>query len=113
MSFSILAQAAEAGSEDPSYALQVLAAAGGVVISVVLPILSKYVKSIFGGAAATEPLYERVWRFAKPYLALAVFSIIVAAIVVAFLDEEINTLQAALLAGYVSDATLQKIATPQ
>lgn len=78
----------------------------GVVISVVLPPLSTYVRSQFGSTTAPAINF-------KKYGALLAFSLITALLVLAgyraMNPNTSITWYAALLAGYTWDATLQKI----
>jgi len=78
---------------------------GGVGISILLPVLSAYVKSAFSATAATVDF--------KKYGILALFSALTALIVLALYravepDEQITAL-AALLLGYGWEATLEKL----
>ena len=59
----------------------------------------------------TAVTFHSIWDAAKPYLALAILSILVAVVIIAIFDSQGNELKKwwqALLAGYVSDSTLQK-----
>jgi hypothetical protein len=53
---------------------------------------------------------RRVAEAAKPYVILGAFSLVVSILIIAFLSKEIATWQSALIAGYLWDSTLQKIA---
>lgn len=83
----------------------------GVAISVVLPIVRHALPATPSGAleAAAPPVWVRIWREARPYLALGLFSCIVGLLVLAAMGEQILDWRAALLAGYASDSTLQKL----
>ena len=77
----------------------------GVLVSVVLPPLTAYVRSVFQPTAASIHF--------KKYGALLLFSALTSALVLAFFraarpDDEIAW-YAALLAGYAWEATLEKI----
>ena len=77
----------------------------GVVISVLLPVLSAAVRSMFGATAAIVDF--------KKYAVLAAFSALTALLVLAVYrgtkpDEDI-TFYAALLAGYGWEATVEKL----
>lgn len=80
-----------------------LSVAGGVVISVVLPLvralLPKPPSAVGGGTA---------WDRVRPYVATGVFSLIVALLVVATMGDQLDSWATALLAGYLWDSTLQK-----
>jgi hypothetical protein len=91
----------------------------GVAVSVLLPIIRQYLpKPEFrgGGGPPTflgqlgEKLRE-FWDKSRPYIVTAIFSLIVALVIVAFLGDTIKTWQSAFLAGYTADSTLQKITT--
>ena len=84
-----------------------LSVAAGVAVSVILPLIRPMLpKPLNMRNAPTD-----FWVYAKPYLTTALFSLIVALILVAFLGETLNTWQSAFLAGYTADSTLQKITT--
>jgi thiol:disulfide interchange protein len=91
----------------------------GVAASILLPVLKEALPKPPALAGVVEvttpPLLSRIWKAAKPYLALALFSAIVALLVMAAAEAAEKPLRAwweALLAGYVSDSTLQKLVTP-
>src|SRR5262245_11078577 len=88
-----------------------LACAGGIAISVILPILARFLPGSTGGGglAGGESWLTRVWRVAQPYVVTGLFSALAALLIVAFLAEQLTDWRAALLAGYASDSTLQKI----
>jgi hypothetical protein len=86
---------------------QLLFIALGVAASVLIPVLM--------AAAPKGPsgrgFGARLWTHLRPYLALAVASLLIALVVLAILesqDQHIKEWWQALLAGYVSDSTLQK-----
>jgi hypothetical protein len=79
----------------------------GVAVSVVLPLVRAFLPK--PGLARARA--QARWVQARPYVATAVFSLIVGLLVVAFLGDTIHTWQSALLAGYTADSTLQKITT--
>jgi hypothetical protein len=82
----------------------------GVVISVVLPILRELIPKPSGGVTAgVSGFLPRLWAAAKPYLALMLFSLIVALLIVAMIQDQLGDWRAALLAGYTADSTLQKV----
>lgn len=87
-----------------AYALVVV----GILVSIVLPILMRYLHSI-GGAGLSS-----LWSVVKPYLVVGALSLVAAVVVLAFAGQAIETWQwqNALLAGYAWDSTLQKIAKP-
>ena len=80
----------------------------GVVVSVVLPLIRPFVPKPPG---FDRTGWEKFWKFARPYLATAVFSLILALLVLAALQETITDWRTAFLAGYTADSTLQKITT--
>ena len=80
----------------------------GVAVSVVLPLIRSWLPRPSSAEAATAiPRWER----ARPYVATALFSLIVAILIVASVGDTISTWQAAVLAGYAADSTLQKAST--
>jgi len=83
-----------------------LAVAAGVAVSVILPIIRPLLPKPLGPENRGE-----VWEIIKPYLITAIFSLIVALVLVAFLGDTIKTPGAGFLAGYTADSTLQKITT--
>lgn len=91
------------------------ACAGGVLLSFIIPVLSISVKKQFnvGGPAGFGGiglLARTIWQQAKPYATLAVLSLAVAIVIIAFSGDSLKTWQLAFLAGYAWDSTLQKIA---
>jgi hypothetical protein len=83
-------------------------AALGVVASVMLPVLR-------AALPAPPTLAGGWWQVARPYVALAFFSLLVSLLVLAAAEAADKPLRAwweALLAGYVSDSTLQKLKQP-
>lgn len=109
-----------------------LGCVAGVVLSIVIPVLSKAVRKEFdllqsGGKAgpglnALPPpetqggmlhsawnVLSAVWPAARPYALLGAFSLLVALLVVAFLGDALTDWRSALIAGYLWDSTVQKI----
>lgn len=91
-----------------------IACAGGVVLSIAIPVLAKAVQKQFnvGGPAelgGVRLLMHAIWQQLRPYAILTAFSLTVALLVVAFMGESLRTWQLALLAGYAWDSTLQKV----
>lgn len=80
----------------------------GVVASVVLPLIRALLPKPNVGLRQWAGL---LWPKIRPYVATAVFSLIVAALLMAFLGDTISTWRSALLAGYSFDSTLQKLST--
>jgi hypothetical protein len=80
--------------------------AGGVVISVILPLI-KALLPVPGSRA----LGRRIWPRIRPYVATGLFSLIVAVLVVAAMGDKLATPAQALIAGYMWDSTLQKLTT--
>jgi hypothetical protein len=86
-------------------------AALGVAASVLIPVLRAAVPR--PSSVETLGLRSRVGVALRPYVALAVLSLIVALVVAAAAaaaGKPLDTWYAAFLAGYVSDSTLQKLA---
>jgi hypothetical protein len=78
----------------------------GVLVSVILPLIRPMLPKPLKMRNAPAHFWD-----AKPYLITAIFSLIVALIIVAFLGDTLSTWQAAFLAGYTADSTLQKLST--
>jgi hypothetical protein len=76
----------------------------GVVVSVVLPILREMLPKASQGITRSA-----LWVAARPYVILGLFSLVVALLLVAFLQGQLTDWRAALLAGYSADSTLQKL----
>jgi len=105
-----------------------LACAVGVFLSILIPVLSRAVQKELQAqygvqaegkalAPAKPPLWRRalkvaalIWPHAQPYVFLAVLSLAIALLLVAYLGDTLADWKAALLAGYACDSTLQKIA---
>jgi len=95
-----------------------LSCAGGVAVSILIPVLRKTVVESFplvttgrnGGAITISipGVFLKLWPVFRPYAALSALSLLVALLLVAFLQDKLSTWQSAFLAGYVWDATLQK-----
>jgi len=86
-----------------------LLVAVGVAISVVLPIVRQSLPVPSSGTAGVGGLLGWVWQKAKPYLAIGAFSLVTAVLIVAFTGDTFKSPQAALLAGYAWDSTIQKL----
>lgn len=91
-----------------------LACAAGVLLSALIPSLAATVRQYFsaGTPAALEQLAlaKLLWHATRPYIILAAFSLAVSVLIIAFLGNQLATWQSALIAGYLWDSTLQKIA---
>ena len=83
-----------------------LAAAAGVAISVILPLIRAALPKPPAMLATASRSW---WEVARPYVATAAFSAIVALLIVA--SNEDLTWRTALFAGYAVDSTLQKMTT--
>ena len=83
-----------------------LSVAGGVVISVILPLiralLPKPPQALAGG---------NWWERIRPYVGTGIFSLIVAILIVAAMGDQLDSWSKALIAGYAWDSTLQKLTT--
>ena len=83
-----------------------LAVTGGIVISVILPLiralLPKPLAALAGGIKRE--------RF-RPYVATGIFSLVVAVLIVAAMGDRLDSWSTALIAGYTWDSTLQKFTT--
>jgi len=79
----------------------------GIAISVVLPLIRAFLPK--------PPVALRNdtgwWEAVRPYVATAIFSLIVAALIVAGMGDRLNSWATALIAGYTWDSTLQKLMT--
>ena len=80
----------------------------GVAISVVLPLIRRRFHGL-SKRSRTGPASGIHAR--TPYVATALFSLLVAALLMAYLGATITSWTGALLAGYTCDSTLQKLAT--
>ena len=90
----------------------------GIAVSVLLPIIRQYLPAPTRGGGGGGPFLEQFnqklhefWEMSRPYIITAIFSLIVALVILAFLGDSIKTWQSAFLAGYTADSTLQKITT--
>jgi hypothetical protein len=86
--------------------------AAGVAISILLPVLRQWLphpRKEEGTGAGVSGWFPQFWRVARPYVVLGVFSLAVALLLVAFVQDQLTDWRAALLAGYASDSTLQKL----
>ena len=83
-----------------------LSVAGGVVISVVLPLIRALLPKPPTALAA-----GLIWKTIRPYLATGLFSLIIALLIVAAMGNELDSWATALFAGYTWDSTLQKLTT--
>lgn len=84
--------------------------AGGVLISIVLPIFrSMLPKSNAVTTAGVGGFLPKLWGVTKPYIAVLVVSLLVSLLVVAFMADQLTDWRVALLAGYASDSTIQKL----
>src|SRR5438445_3859268 len=82
----------------------------GVAISVILPILRRGYPRVT--AATSREFWRLLWDAAKPYLLLGIGSTLTAILIIAGLANagiQITTWHQALLLGYFSDSTLQKL----
>jgi hypothetical protein len=88
----------------------------GILISIFLPGLRKLVVKYrqTAGPAAAESTGSAIWNAIKPHLAIGIFSLITALILLAALGDTITNWSVALLLGYAwestLDSTLQKLA---
>jgi hypothetical protein len=76
--------------------------AAGIVISIVLPILRKSLPT-------PKPAGVGIWSIAKPYLAVGIFSLLTAVLILALVGDTLKDWRGAILAGYAWDSTLQKL----
>ncbi len=82
----------------------------GVVISVILPVLRAGYPKVTAGTAGD--FWRMLWDTARPYLLLGIGSTLTALLLIAGLAStgtQITTWYQALLLGYFSDSTLQKL----
>ena len=83
-----------------------LSVAGGIVISVLLPLIRAFLPKPPKSLAS-----ETKWKRIRPYVATGFFSLIVAVLIVAVMGDRLNSWSTALIAGYTWDSTLQKLTT--
>jgi hypothetical protein len=81
-----------------------LSVAGGIVISVILPVIRALLPKP-PMALAREDKWQRI----RPYIATGIFSLIVAVLIVAAMGPQLSSWSTALIAGYTWDSTLQKL----
>ncbi|MBC9032935.1 hypothetical protein IAG41_11070 [Sphingomonas sp. JC676] len=84
----------------------------GIVISVLLPVIWVAVRAAFpapAGPAGLRDDSKKLWTIIKPYLLLGIASAMTAIIIMFALGKQVETAQAAMLAGYAWDSTLQKL----
>jgi hypothetical protein len=91
-------------------------AAGGVATSILLPVMIRTLRAEFNAAvpaARTRSWPMRLamasWPVVRKYLALLVFSLLTALLIVAAFGDSITSWRAAFVAGYAWDSTIQKI----
>jgi hypothetical protein len=97
--------------DDLSFIEQLLVVALGVATSVLIPVLASVIPRA-GERGQVGGWLRLVWRYAKPYLALGLFSVLVGLVVLAVFEAQNKPLDEwwqAFLAGYASDSTLQKV----
>jgi len=90
--------------------------AGGVITSVLLPVMIRSVQTIFATAAPAdidESAWVRFVRIAWPhirkYFILLGFSLLTALVLVAFIGDKLSGWGQAFVVGYAWDSTIQKI----
>jgi ABC-type Fe3+ transport system permease subunit len=102
--------------ENLSFVGALLFTALGVVASIMIPVLRAAApRPPEGGALANKSFGQRFWAVLTPYLALGALSLLVAILIMAIAeqtDKPFRSWWEALLAGYVSDSTLEKFRTP-
>jgi len=80
----------------------------GIAFSVIIPILRQALPKPKTGAFVGKSLAERIWPIMKPYLILAIFSLIIGVFVVALSGDGLADWVKAILAGFTWDSILQK-----
>jgi ABC-type multidrug transport system fused ATPase/permease subunit len=86
-----------------SYWTEVLFASIGVALSVLMPVLYAVVKKLWPETGLND--WDEVWELIFPYVALAVFSLVVAILLSAAADFESR--ESAIIAGFAWDKTLE------
>ncbi len=81
----------------------------GILVSILLPIVKTMLPA---GAAAQSLTWSDRWQQAKPFMAIGIFSLLTALLIIAFTWGTLKDWRAALLAGYAWDSTLQKVTKP-
>jgi len=88
----------------------------GIITSLLLPIVAAAVRTYFpapkAGPAGIADAARSMWSIIKPYSILGLFSCLTAILIVFAMGDRLSSIQAALLAGYAWDSTLQKIRQP-
>jgi hypothetical protein len=95
------------GVNNLSFGGQLIFVALGVMASALIPVL---VAAWPKAAGVQSP--ARIWNIAKPYVALAIGSLLIAVVVLAAArsqNKELKEWWQAMLAGYAFDSTLQKL----
>lgn len=82
-----------------------LSVAGGVVISVLLPVLRALLPKPPISMSGTKR--QRI----GPYLYTGLFSLVAAVVIVAAFGDQLDSWRTALIAGYTWDSTIQKMIT--
>ena len=81
----------------------------GILISIALPIVRTMLPPAPGATLNALTLSDR-WQQARPFVAIGIFSVLTALLIIAFTRGSLGDWRAALLAGYAWDSTLQKVA---
>jgi len=95
----------------------------GILASIVLPILSRAVRQLTRPDVEQHSLkrrLRRLWRTARPYVLVGLFSVVTGAVVLAVYKTTVppgqpglvNSWSRAFLYGYTYDSTLQKLVSP-
>jgi hypothetical protein len=85
------------------YWQELLAASGGVALSVGVAVLAALISRLFPGVGIQS--WTEFWKAVEPYVILAAFSLAVGVLVTA--AGEFDDWESALLAGFAWDKTLQ------
>jgi len=85
----------------------------GIVFSVIVPIVAKWLRAAQKKALPSASFLQQVWGIAGPYVKIAVASLIVGFVLLAMYrsggGKAIEAWYQAFLYGYAWDSTLQKI----
>jgi hypothetical protein len=79
----------------------------GVAASLIIPLIRNYLPIAKQESSRSEKLHEW-WLKIRPYLALALISLLMAVFIMAVSGDQLDTWAAAFLAGYGADSTIQK-----
>jgi len=84
----------------------------GILVSLVMPVVRQLAVPPPAGAHGIGTFLQRLWPTARPYVFMAVFSLMAALVILAGVRVkklEVDSVWGAFLLGYFCDATIQKL----